>query len=204
MDKSETFCPGNWVTCIQSYGVVECGQIVRVCPDASIHVAPGDFYGIALEHVKYPRFPATLFMKCSFRAANAEEIAKVGIECADIFLDKMRITSRRFEHEKDYMEKVEGAPPTPQAQDILDEARSIVTGARRQTHGEAERSFEKIARGWSEILGIEVAPFKVALCMDWLKTVRAVDGDSTQRDHFVDKCGYSALAAELALSVRKG
>ena len=95
-------------------------------------------------------------------------------------------------------------PPTPQAQDVLDEARSIVTGARRQTHGEAERSFQKIARGWSDILGIEVAPFKVALCMDWLKTVQAIDGDSTQRDHFVDKCGYSALAAELALMVQEG
>ena len=95
-------------------------------------------------------------------------------------------------------------PATPQAQDVLDEARSIVTGARRQTHGEAERSFQKIARGWSEILGVEVAPFKVALCMDWLKTVRAVDGDSAHRDHFVDKCGYSALAGELALIMQEG
>lgn len=89
------------------------------------------------------------------------------------------------------------------AASMLAEAALIVDGARQQTHGERERSFELIATYWTVYLTGRkdqgpLRPVDVALMMDLLKTARAQAGEP-QRDHFVDKAGYAALAGELAL-----
>jgi len=75
------------------------------------------------------------------------------------------------------------------------EADRIINGQRRDDYGPAKESFEKIATGWSVILGTEVSAHQVALAMVWLKTCRALQG--FHRDSFVDICGYAGLAEVL-------
>lgn len=78
---------------------------------------------------------------------------------------------------------------------VLEEASAVITGPRREAYGPVEASFGAIASGWASILGIEVTPRDVALCMVWLKVVR--ESHSHQRDNLVDICGYAALADQL-------
>ena len=74
---------------------------------------------------------------------------------------------------------------------VLEEAAKIIWGERRDTYGPAENSFERIARGWSVILGQELTAEQVALCMIWLKIARELV--VPKRDNLVDICGYAAL-----------
>jgi hypothetical protein len=89
--------------------------------------------------------------------------------------------------------------------DMLSEAASIVAGDRNSTHGDKERSFVAIAEMWTAYLLTRkdpygpVRPHDVAQMMVHLKQMRAEWGTPT-RDHFVDQCGYSAIAGELLLS----
>ncbi len=88
--------------------------------------------------------------------------------------------------------------------DILTEAASIVEGARNTSHGSKERSFVAIAAMWTAYLearrdsGGAIRPHDVAQMMVLLKQQRAEWGTPV-RDHFVDQCGYAAIAGELAL-----
>lgn len=88
--------------------------------------------------------------------------------------------------------------------DILSEAAGIVAGARNETHGDKERSFVAIAEMWTAYLRTRkdpngvIRPHDVAQMMVHLKQQRAEWGTPT-RDHFVDSCGYSAIAGELML-----
>lgn len=88
---------------------------------------------------------------------------------------------------------------------ILTKAAEIVEGSRQQTHGQKERSFETIAAFWNTYLrrrGITNARLlegvDVAAMMMLLKLSRAIEGDVTEPDHFVDLAGYAGLAGELA------
>lgn len=99
------------------------------------------------------------------------------------------------------------------ASHILDTARKVVTTERGNQHGGAEDSFQMIADLWMVYLNntnrpnpllntqpsrIIITPKDVALMMDLLKTARHVHGDPMNDDNFVDKGGYTALAAALA------
>lgn len=81
--------------------------------------------------------------------------------------------------------------------DVLEEARLLIGGDRRDDYGPALDSFNDIATGWSVIIGVPVSAEQVALAMDWLKTCRALNdvrqGRAIKRDSIVDKCGYSGL-----------
>jgi hypothetical protein len=90
------------------------------------------------------------------------------------------------------------------AHSICAEAARIVIGARNDTHGAKERSFQAVADLWNAYLsgcGINasVAPVDVAMMMVLLKVARAIQGNPV-RDHFVDMAGYAGLAGSLALS----
>lgn len=88
--------------------------------------------------------------------------------------------------------------------DILNEAAAIVAGDRNATHGDKERSFVAIAAVWTAYLAARrepcgpIRPADVAHMMVCLKQQRAEWGTPT-RDHFVDQCGYAAIAGELML-----
>lgn len=84
---------------------------------------------------------------------------------------------------------------------LLDEAKRIVCGDRDQEYGAPEDSFADIATGWSVILGVPVEAHQVALCMDWLKTVRLIRTPE-HYDSVVDKAGYAACYAS-CIAARK-
>jgi len=78
---------------------------------------------------------------------------------------------------------------------VLDEAKSIIHGKRRDDYGPATESFNRIAIMWGQILGMEIKPREVALCMVALKICR--DVNKPQRDNLVDVIGYASLAEML-------
>lgn len=82
-------------------------------------------------------------------------------------------------------------------EEILADAAALVTGDREKTYGPPDENFARIATGWSVILGIDVTPDQVALCMAWLKIARLVN-DPEHRDSYVDGAAYMALAGELS------
>lgn len=73
---------------------------------------------------------------------------------------------------------------------ILSEADRIVNGQRREDYGGPFDSFSDIAAGWSMVLGVQVTPEQVGLCMIQLKVARAKNG-GFHRDSFVDIAGYA-------------
>lgn len=79
---------------------------------------------------------------------------------------------------------------------ILREAEALVCGDREAAYGPPSENFQRIADGWSVILGISIRGDQVALCMSWLKIARLVNGP--HRDNYVDGAAYMALAGELA------
>jgi hypothetical protein len=99
------------------------------------------------------------------------------------------------------------------ADHILKTAHKVVTTERGNQHGGAEDSFQMIADLWMVYLNhtnrpnplletrpsrIVITPKDVALMMDMLKTARHTYGDPMNEDNFVDKAGYTGLAAALA------
>lgn len=78
---------------------------------------------------------------------------------------------------------------------ILDEAAKCVLQDRNTSYGGPEKSFELVARLWSEILGVKVTTHQVALCMVQLKVARLV-ANPTHHDSKVDGAGYFACMAE--------
>mgnify|MGYP001215684514 CR=1 FL=1 len=82
------------------------------------------------------------------------------------------------------------------ARSILSSAADMVTGDRQDDYGDARTSFTRIAALWSPILGVQVTPLQVALCMAGLKISRAVSSPE-KMDTFIDLAGYAALAGEI-------
>lgn len=81
--------------------------------------------------------------------------------------------------------------------EVLEQAGAAINGDRHRDYGEASDNFRRIAAGWEVILGVDVTPAQVALCMDWVKTARLVQTPN-HADSWVDKAGYTALGAEVA------
>lgn len=96
------------------------------------------------------------------------------------------------------------ADATP-AGKLLRSAAEIVDGARNQTHGDKERSFEAIATLWGAYLSSRkdpsaaLTPRDVAWMMVLMKIARSTWGDASTSDHYIDAAGYSAIAGELSL-----
>lgn len=82
--------------------------------------------------------------------------------------------------------------------ELLEKAAATVDGDRQEDYGSAEESFARIAKLWSALLGIEIAPWQVAQLMAAMKLSRL----TTTHDHedsYVDLAGYAALGASLAV-----
>jgi Domain of unknown function (DUF6378) len=78
---------------------------------------------------------------------------------------------------------------------ILRDAAEIVA-RRRQQYGPPAEHFEQVARRWSQVLGIQVRPETVLLCLLDLKLVRLAHAPR-HRDSLIDLIGYSLLLHEL-------
>jgi len=79
------------------------------------------------------------------------------------------------------------SPPAPK--NILQEAESLVTGARAEAYGHPAEDFSRTAKMWSAILGVEVPVEKIALCMIALKVSRQCN--AAKRDNWTDIAGYA-------------
>ena len=78
--------------------------------------------------------------------------------------------------------------------DLLDAAKEAVAD-RADEYGTPWQNHERIAVMWTAILGIEVEPEQVALCLAAMKIARL----STNLDHqdsWVDLAGYAATGSE--------
>lgn len=84
--------------------------------------------------------------------------------------------------------------------DILDEAKSIITGDRQKSYGDAKDSFALIANLWNGYLAVHqgfLTVADVANMMILLKIARSL-GPNGKDDNYIDICGYAALAGELS------
>lgn len=73
---------------------------------------------------------------------------------------------------------------------ILREAEALVYGDREKDYGSPLNEFLRTAKIWSAIIGAEVTPQQVALCMVGLKISR--ECHKHKRDNLIDGAGYFA------------
>lgn len=90
------------------------------------------------------------------------------------------------------------ATTTPPVREVtLTTAASLISGDRAKDYGDAAESFTRLAALWTPILGVDVTPEQVALCLTQLKISRLV-GTPGHTDSWVDAAGYIALGSEIA------
>jgi len=86
---------------------------------------------------------------------------------------------------------------------ILEQTKKLVSTDREDKHGDKVQNHENIARLWSGFiqnktkLNIQLLPEDVANMMALLKIARTQAGQHNI-DDYVDACGYSAIAGEIA------
>jgi hypothetical protein len=69
------------------------------------------------------------------------------------------------------------------------EAQGLVHGDRNAAYGSPLDDFRRTAKMWSAILGVEVQPEKIGLCMIAVKLSR--ECNKHKRDNLVDIAGYA-------------
>ena len=79
--------------------------------------------------------------------------------------------------------------------ELLERAASVVA-RRRGEYGEPVDLFERVAVRWSQVLGIEVTPAQVIICLIDLKVVR-VGHNPRHLDSITDIAGYAGCLAEV-------
>lgn len=93
------------------------------------------------------------------------------------------------------------------ASSLLKEAHDTISKKRPGVHGSAEQSFTFIGEIWTiylrhmrRVRGNDIImPHDVAQLMSVLKKARAMYGDQSNADNFIDDAGYTALAGMLQL-----
>ena len=91
--------------------------------------------------------------------------------------------------------------------EFLDLARDYVTGNRSRQHGDYFEDMRRTAAIWAVYLGVTIDPVDVPIMLTLMKVVRSRVGDTDHQDHYVDMCGYSAIAgavAQMSKNLRDG
>jgi hypothetical protein len=90
-------------------------------------------------------------------------------------------------------------PPgsAPLRVEALRDAARIINGSRDAQYGSPIDNFDRIARIWSVILGIDVTPEDVAMCMAGLKMARYASKSGFQPDTWIDLAGYAGCGFEV-------
>lgn len=81
--------------------------------------------------------------------------------------------------------------------EVLTTADGLINGDRAAAYGDPGESSERLGKLWGALLGVEVTPAEVAMCLAALKLSRLAQSP----DHFdswVDLAGYAALGAEVS------
>jgi len=87
--------------------------------------------------------------------------------------------------------------------EILEQTKLLVNKSREVSHGDKVKNHENIARLWTGYiqnktnLKISILPEDVANLMVLLKVARTQSGKHNV-DDYIDACGYSAIAGEIA------
>lgn len=81
--------------------------------------------------------------------------------------------------------------------EVLDEAKNLISTDREQDYGSPRESFERIARLWTHYFGTHFAPADVAAMLALVKISR-IARDPAKQDSWVDLAGYAALGAEVS------
>lgn len=79
----------------------------------------------------------------------------------------------------------------------LREAAGIINGDRNKQYGAPEDNFERTAKIWSVILGVEISNEDVAMMMVGLKVARYASKSGYQPDTWVDIAGYAGCGYEV-------
>lgn len=79
---------------------------------------------------------------------------------------------------------------------VLRDAERIVRGARSRQYGEPVECMKRTAQAWSGVLGVDVSPRQVALCLAALKLVR--EAHRHAEDNLIDAAGYILIADKCA------
>jgi hypothetical protein len=100
-----------------------------------------------------------------------------------------------------FCDRVLGQPAPDVKATIADEAKRIVTGARRSAYGKPEDNFERIARFWQAYFentgrDVEITAADVSPLMRLMKEARLCETPD-HRDSFVDLVGYTLTGAEI-------
>ena len=81
--------------------------------------------------------------------------------------------------------------------EILTSAGNLINGERDATYGEPLINHQRIAVLWQVVLGTEISPAEVAICMALVKIARLVQTPDHE-DSYIDLVGYAAIAGEVA------
>jgi len=83
----------------------------------------------------------------------------------------------------------------PSAETLLGHAADLVN-RRRRAYGEPTALFERVAVRWSQVLGANVTPAQVIVCLVDLKVAR-LSHDPRHLDSITDIAGYAGCLAEV-------
>ena len=93
--------------------------------------------------------------------------------------------------------RIVSTPENNERAKVLSEAEQLINGDRAKAYGDPSVNFGRLAQLWAPILGAEITPTQVALCLTQLKISRLINTPD-HRDSYIDAAGYIGLAAELA------
>lgn len=91
----------------------------------------------------------------------------------------------------------EDPAPLPPRVEALREAARLINSERNVHYGPPSENFNRIARIWSVILGIEVTEEDVAMCMVGVKVARYASKSGYQPDTWIDIAGYAGCGYEV-------
>lgn len=95
------------------------------------------------------------------------------------------------------------APVIPAAEELplrvqaLREAARLIHSERNVQYGPPRENFDRIARIWSVILGIEITVEDVAMCLAGMKMARYASKSGYQPDTWIDIAGYAGCGYEV-------
>ena len=78
---------------------------------------------------------------------------------------------------------------------ILDKAKTLISGDRAKDYGDAYLNHKRIAELWSPILDKDITVEQVYACMIAVKLSRLIETPDHE-DSWIDICGYAALGGE--------
>lgn len=149
----------------------------------------------------------TAFLRTEIGAGNAEyhaKLAAAGMTLAEATPARTWTPwgGQPVPANDSFCDRVLGQPAPDVKAAIADEAKRIVTGARRSAYGKPEDNFERIARFWQAYFAntgraeANVTAADVSPLMRLMKEARLCETPD-HRDSFVDLVGYTLTGAEI-------